>query len=75
MPRYANCGGDSGVRSYRATSRSIIVTFTNGSKYLYDDVVPGARFVAQMTSLAAAGRGLNEFINVYVRKNYRAKLQ
>lgn len=73
MPRYANLGGDSGVRSYELGTDSITVQFGDGSIYEYNAIRPGAAQVNEMKALAEAGHGLNSFINRRVRKNYYRK--
>lgn len=73
MPTYANTSGLSNVRSWEETEDSITVTFGDGSKYLYTDASAGAGNVAAMKRLAAAGSGLNSYINRRVKKGYARK--
>jgi len=75
MAKYANRGGDSGIVSYETTADSITITFGDNSVYLYDHDSPGELEVSKMKELAAAGEGLNEYINRHVRKNYAQKLR
>lgn len=76
MQSYANASGESNVRAYEVAEdlRSITVEFSDGSRYLYTAESAGEANVRQMASLAAAGRGLNSFINRVVRKMYAARL-
>lgn len=74
MVRYQNKGGNSGVHSYEIRSDSIIVIFSDGSKYLYSYARPGSAEVEKMKVLAESGRGLNSYISSIIRKNYAKKL-
>ena len=73
MERYKNLGGDSGVAFYEIGSDFIRVQFGDGSVYLYNYATPGRYHVEQMKTLAAAGRGLNAYINTQVRTAYARK--
>jgi hypothetical protein len=73
MAKYANQGGDSGVRSYTTTRGSITVAFRDGSHYRYTGESAGAGRVAYMRTLAARGQGLNSYINRKVNQGYDAK--
>ncbi len=75
MSTYANLGGNSGIVSYETGSDSATVTFHDGSSYLYNYAATGQNNVEQMKSLAKAGKGLNSFISINIRKNYAAKLK
>lgn len=75
MIRYKNLGGDSGVASYAIGADSIEVAFQDGSVYLYTYISTGREYIERMKVLAIAGRGLNAFINRYVKKRYAAKLR
>ncbi len=75
MERYKNLGGDSGVVAYELGDDSITVEFSDGSQYLYTHQSAGSHNIDQMKELAVAGRGLNSFINKYVRKKYASKLK
>lgn len=75
MERYRNLGGDSGVVAYDIGEDSITVEFSDGSVYLYTYQSAGGHNIEQMKELAVAGRGLNSFINKYVRKQYASKLR
>lgn len=47
--------------------------FKGGAHYLYDHAATGADLVRRMKELAAAGRGLNGYINKTVRKKFARK--
>lgn len=70
-----NIGGDSGVSGYELGTDSIKVQFKDGSIYLYNYGSAGAGNVETMKELAAAGDGLNAFINRNVKKAYAAKIR
>ncbi len=74
MPRYANVGGKSGVDWYDVSPSAITVTFGDGAVYRYDHTRPGRAAVDRMKVLAAAGRGLNGYINRVVRDRYARRL-
>ena len=74
MERYSNLGGDSGVVAYEIGNNSITVEFSDGKRYLYTYQSAGSDNIEQMKALAAAGRGLNSFINTNVKKRYASKL-
>jgi len=75
VTRYRNLGGDSGVIAYEIEAESITVEFMDSSIYLYNYTATGQQNVDRMKVLAEAGRGLNSFINTYVRKAYSRKLR
>ena len=75
MPQYKNLDGDSGIESYEISDDSITVTFRSGKErhYLYTHQKPGEVMVEKMKSLAIQGKGLNEYINTVVKKQYENK--
>lgn len=73
MERYRDIGGDSGVSAYETGPDYIRVQFSTGAVYRYTYASAGARNVEHMKRLAAAGDGLNAFINRHVRKGYERK--
>lgn len=75
MEHYANRGGDSGITGYEIAQGQITVKFRDGSQYLYNSHSPGAAIVTEMQRFAAAGQGLNSYINRVVRKNFAQKLR
>ncbi len=75
MPRYANLGGDSGVRWYEIGQGSIEVAFRDGGVYVYTNASAGSYSIERMQLLARAGQGLNAFINTDVKKGYASKRQ
>lgn len=78
MPGYANLGGNSNVDSYRLVyeggESGIVVTFMDGSEYLYTETSVGSSNLQRMIDLAKQGVGLNSFINTRVKYRYAAKL-
>jgi hypothetical protein len=75
MERYKNLGRDSNVAAYEIDSDRITVQFSDGSMYLYTYRSAGQVNIEQMKMLAKAGRGLNSFINTWVRKAYDSKVR
>lgn len=73
MPLYKNLGRDSGVASYQIQSKSIAVTFSTEVTYVYTYTIPGKEHVETMKTLAQNGRGLNSYINKYVRDKWDHK--
>lgn len=73
MERYGNIDGDSGVAAYESGADFIRVQFSDGSVYLYTYASAGSQSIEHMKALAAAGRGLNAFINTSVKKSYSRK--
>ena len=74
MEVYQNLGGNSSIHSFEIEHDSIIVQFDTGSKYLYNDLKPGAIHVQRMKALAKQGKGLSSYINKYVRNNYAKRI-
>ena len=72
MQSYGNLSGDSGVLAYEIGRDYIRVQFRNGT-YLYDYGSTGQQNIEEMKILATRGRGLNTFIDKYVRKKYASK--
>jgi hypothetical protein len=75
MERYKNSGGNSGIRSYEIGADSIIVEFSDGGKYLYNNQSTGSSNVEQMKTLAVNGRGLNRFISTTIKNRFASKLR
>jgi hypothetical protein len=73
MERYKNIDGDSGVAGYESGADFIRVQFSDGAVYLYTYASAGSQAIEQMKAQAAAGRGLNAFINTTVKKSYASK--
>jgi hypothetical protein len=63
MIRYRNLSGNSGVFEYELGNDFILVVFSTGARYKYSYASAGAQNVDHMKLLAAAGYGLNSFIN------------
>jgi hypothetical protein len=75
MERYRNIGGSSGIRSYEISNDSIIVEFSDGGKYLYNNQTTGYSNVERMKTIAINGRGLNRFISTTIKKRFASKLK
>lgn len=75
MQRYSNLSGQSGIKSYTVGSNYIDVYFSDGAAYRYTYASAGSTAIEQMKQLAASGRGLNSYINRYVKYDYAVKLQ
>lgn len=73
MQPYRDIDGDSGVAAYETGPDFIRVQFTTGAVYLYTHSSAGAEHIAEMKRLAAAGDGLNAYINHWVRKAYERR--
>lgn len=70
MERYKNLSGGSGVSGYEIGNDRIKVYFKTGTNYLYTYASAGSYNIEYMKRLAAAGRGLNTFINTTVKHKY-----
>lgn len=70
MKKYANLNGSSGVDAYEYGSDYIRVQFTTGAVYTYSYASAGSENIETMKVLADSGRGLNSFINKYVKFKY-----
>lgn len=73
MEDYGNINGKSGILAYEAGPDFIRVQFRDNSVYLYTYASADPHSIEQMKSLAAAGEGLNTFINTNVKKAYARK--
>lgn len=73
MQNYKNLGGDSNVAAFEMGINSIKVKFKDGSVYLYNTGSAGFSRIEEMKKIALEGRGLNSYINRYVRKGYASK--
>jgi hypothetical protein len=73
MERYRDIEGDSGVLAYEPSRDFIRDQFKDNSVYLYTYASAGSHNIERMKSLAAAGDGLNAFINTNVKKAYARK--
>lgn len=70
MQRYRGASHGSGVATYESGRDFIRVKFSDGGVYLYTYTSTGSGHIEQMKALAAAGAGLNTYINVHVRERY-----
>lgn len=73
MERYKDINNDSGVAGYEIGPDFIRVQFKTDETYLYTYASAGSQNIEHMKKLAAAGDGLNAFINTTVRKLYARK--
>lgn len=73
MIRYKN--GDSGVQAYECGGEFIRIQFADGTIYLYTYESADSSNIEAMKRLAQSGKGLNTFINKYVRGNYAKREQ
>jgi hypothetical protein len=74
MQRYGAADGQSGIAAFEIKSDSITIEFRHGGIYRYDRVKPGRLHVSEMQRLARMGKGLNTYINKYVKDNFAEKL-
>ena len=75
MERYQNLSGNSDVRYFEIGADSITIQYKDKSVYIYNNASAGAEHIKNMKKLAAAGRGLNTYIMLNVRKKYMVKLR
>jgi len=68
MAHYNDATGKSGITAFQSSNDSITIEYKNGAAYQYSDQTAGAANVGFMKSLAAAGHGLNSFINMHLTK-------
>lgn len=73
MEPYTNLSRQSGVSAFQIGTDNLQVQFKDGSTYVYDYSSAGSKNVEQMKTLARNGRGLNSFINKYVKDRYSRK--
>lgn len=70
MQPYGDVGGDSGIVAYESGPDFIRVEFGDGGVYVYTHRSAGTHHLERMKVLAAAGRGLNTYLNKHVHKKY-----
>jgi len=73
MAPYRSLNGRSGVSCYQAGEDSITVGFRDGSFRLYTCQSTGREAVEHMKVLAAAGKGLNSYIERTVGNRHAKK--
>lgn len=73
---YISRNGKSNIKSvaFDDLETQIIVTFKDGSSYLYTNTSAGAMTIKKMCNLARMGNGLNSFISRVVKKGFKSKL-
>jgi len=72
MRPYRNLGDDSQVLAFEIGDDHIKVMFKDGI-YTYSNFSAGQENIEKMKTLALHGRGLNTFINDYVKDGYESK--
>lgn len=70
MERYRNSGGNSGVYAYEIGNDFIKVQFKDRKTYLYTYSSAGRHHIEQIKAIAIRGKGLNSYINTYVKDKY-----
>lgn len=73
MDKYRNLNGDLGVHSYEIDDTSITIQFRDTAIYTYTYISAGPSHVERMKMLAQVGKGLNSYINKYVRNKYASR--
>ena len=68
---YADKDNKSGIKEVIIGDYHIDIEFKNGGIYRYSQESVGKTNLAIMKTLAIAGRGLNRFLNKYVRNRYQ----
>ncbi|MFT6045649.1 MAG: hypothetical protein ACI9WC_001350 [Arenicella sp.] len=71
MQTYADLNNDSGVSSYQLGASYIKVWFNRDTaSYVYSHSSAGEYHVHHMKKLALVGKGLNSYIDKYVKRDY-----
>ena len=73
MERYKNLDRNSSIFSYEFRAGYIDVAFEDGTVYRYTVASAGSENLNNMKVLATSGRGLNSYINTYVKRGYQSK--
>ena len=73
MLTYGNGSGRSGITAYEPIPGGIRVEFRQRAVYRYTNDSAGAENIDEMLRLAAAGKGLNGFINRVVCELYEQR--
>ena len=68
MTEYGNGNGNSGITAYQTGANYIDIQFRGGKVYRYSENTVGELYLLTMKVLASGGKGLNSFINKYVRR-------
>jgi hypothetical protein len=63
------------VRYFEFGADSITIQFKDKSVYIYNNASAGPEHIKNMKKLATAGRGLNTYILLNVRKKFMVKLR
>ena len=73
MKKYKNISGNSTVATYEIAKDAVTVGFTTRLVYIYSNQSAGSGNIAQMKSLAIAGKGLGTFITANLAKKFARK--
>lgn len=73
MVIYKNLGGNSNIKAYLCGEDYIVVRFFDDSVYTYTYESAGELYIELMKKLANFGKGLNGFINKFVKYKYAKK--
>lgn len=74
MQRYENAEGKSDIAFFEIGQGTITLEFAGGGRLLYTEESVGALTLAEMQSLAKAGKGLSTFIANNLRDRYAREL-
>jgi hypothetical protein len=75
MQKYKNLSGKSGIIGFEETGDSITIFFSKGGVYLYNYKRPGIQITEKMKKIANEGKGLNTYINQFVKSNYYERIR
>ena len=75
MPRYNNLSGNSRIAAYEIGEDFIKIQFHDDGIYLYNSHSAGWPSIETMKRLAEDGKGLNTFVDTYVKKRYAQKVK
>ena len=70
MKKYGNLGHDSGIAGYEIGPEALIIQFKDGNVYTYSNNKAGKQHVDHMKDLARLGKGLNTYLNKYVKDRH-----
>jgi len=66
MTVYKNLSGDPTISSYEISQNQMIIEYTNGSAFLYNQTFSGTLNLFIMKDLAQTGKGLETYIQRFV---------
>ena len=73
--RYGNAGGKSKVVRYHIAKDALTIEFADCSKYIYTNQSATPESIAQMKTMALAGKGLGTFIDANLKDRYERKIR